>query len=68
MFIRNSPDEESLSIFKVINEIQRHIEKSTEKPLIDKIWKRLLELEFKSNHSVITKALKRVVKKVLKSL
>ena len=68
MFIRNSPDEESLSIFKVINEIQRHIEKSTEKPLIDKIWKRLLELEFKSNHSIITKALKRVVKKVLKSL
>ena len=68
MFIRNSPDEESLSIFKVINEIQRHMEKSTEKPLIDKIWKRLLELEFKSNHSIITKALKRVVKKVLKSL
>ena len=32
--------------------------------LKDKISKRLLELEFKSNHSIITKALKRVVEKV----
>ena len=39
------------------------IKKSTKKSLIDKISKRLLELEFKSNHSIITKALKRAVKK-----
>ena len=36
--------------------------------MIDKISKRLLELEFKSNHSIITKGLKRIVKKVLPSL
>ena len=38
-----------------------------ENALIDKILKRLLELEFNSNHSIIIKALKRVVKKVLPS-
>ena len=46
-----------------MNEIYRHIKKSTKKSLIDKISKRLLELEFKSNHSIITKTSKRVVKK-----
>ena len=46
-----------------MNEIYKHIKKSTKKSLIDKISKRLLELEFKSNHSIITKASKRVVKK-----
>ena len=50
----------------------RHIKKSTRKPLIDNISKRLLELEFNSfkstNHSIITNALKKVVKKVLPSL
>ena len=30
--------------------------------------KNLLELEFKSNHSIITKALKRAVKKTLPTL
>ena len=68
MFIKINPDEENFNIFKVINEINRQIEKSTKKSLIDKISKRLLELEFKSNHSVITKALKRVVQSVLLSL
>ena len=59
VFIRINPDEKDFNIFKEINKIHRHIKKS----LIGKIWKRLLELEFKSNHSIITKALKRVVKK-----
>ena len=68
MFIRNTPDKENFNIFKTINEIYRHIKKSTNKSLIDKISKRLLELELKSDHSIITKALKRVVKKVLSSL
>ena len=67
VFIRINPDEENFNIFKTINEIYRHIKKSTKKSLIDKISKRLLELAFKSNHSIITKALKRVVKKVLLS-
>ena len=40
----------------------------TKKSLIGKISKRLIEVKFKSNHSIITKTLKRVVKKVLLSL
>ena len=64
-FIRINPDEKISNIFKAINEIWRHIKKLTKKSLIDKISKRLLELELKSNHSIITKALKGVVKKVL---
>ena len=62
VFIRINPDEENFNIFRAINKIHRHIKKSTKKSLIDKISKRLLKLEFKSNHSIITKALKRVVK------
>ena len=68
VFIRINPDEENFNIFKAINEIYRHIKKSNKKYLIDKTSKRILELEFKSNHSIITKTLKRVVKKVLPSL
>ena len=67
VFIRINPDEENFNIFKAINRIYRHIKKSTKKSLIDKISKRLLELEFKSNHLIIAKVLKRVVKKVLPS-
>ena len=64
MFIRINPNEESFNIFKAINEIYRHIKKSTKNFLIDKILKRLLELGFKLYHSIITKALKSVVSKV----
>ena len=63
IFIRINPDEKDFNIFKEINKIHRHIKKSFKKSLIDKIWKRLLKSEFKLNHLVITKALKRVVKK-----
>ena len=62
MFIRINHDEENFNIFKAINETHRHIKKSTKKSLIDKISKRLEELEFKSNYSVTTKALTRVAK------
>ena len=65
MFIRINPDEVNFNIFKAINEMHRHIKKSTKKSLIHKISKRLIELGFKSNHSTIAKALKRVIKKVL---
>ena len=65
LFIRISPDKKDFNIFKEINKIHRHIKKSTKKSLTDKISKTMLKLEFKSNHSVITKALKRVVKNVL---
>ena len=55
VFIITNPAED-FNTFNEINKIQRHIIKS----LIDKIWKRLLELKFKSYHSIITKAWKRV--------
>ena len=50
VFIRINPDEKNFNIFRAINKIHRHIKKSTKKYLIDKITKRLLKLEFKSNH------------------
>ena len=56
VLIRINSDEQNFNIFKAINEIYRHIKKLNKKSLIDKISKRLLELEFKSNHSKITKA------------
>ena len=65
VFIWVNPDEENFNIFSAIIQIHRHIKKSTKKSLIEKISKRLLKLEFKSNHSIITKSLKRVVKKLL---
>ena len=61
--IRINSDEESLNILKAINEIHKHIKKSSKNSLIGKISKRLLDLEFKSNHSIKSKALKYVVKK-----
>ena len=62
VFIRINPNEENFNIFKEINKIDRHIKKSTKKSLVDDLSKRLLELEFMSNHSVKTKW---VVKKIL---
>ena len=66
VFIRINPDEENFNIFKEINKIHRHIKKSTKKSLIDDLSKRLLELEFKSNHSIKLKCLKWIVKKILR--
>ena len=67
MFIRINPDENNFNNFKEINEIHRHIkrstEKSTKKSLIVDLSKRLLELGFKSNHSIKSKCLKLVIKK-----
>ena len=51
-FFRIYPDEQNFNERKVINEIYRQIKKSTKKSLIGKISKRLLELQFKSNHSI----------------
>ena len=62
VFVRINPNEENFNIFKEINKIDRHIKKSTKKSLVDDLSKRLLELEFMSNHSVKTKW---VVKKML---
>ena len=45
--------------------IKKQTEKSTKKLLLTKLSKRLLELEFKSNHSIKSKYLKLIVKKIL---
>ena len=55
VFIRINPDEKKFNIFKELNKIHRHIKKSTKKSLIEDLLKRLLELEFKSNHSIKSK-------------
>ena len=58
VFIRINPDEKDFNIFKEINKIHKHIKKSSKKSLIGKISKRLLELEFKSDHSIKSKCFK----------
>ena len=63
MFIRINTDEENFNILQEINNIHRHIKKSTKKLLIDDLSKKLLRLEFKSNHSTKSKCLKWIVKK-----
>ena len=63
MFIRINPDGEKFNIFKEITKIHRHIKKPTKKSLIDDLSKRLLKLEFKSNHWIKSKCLKWIVKK-----
>ena len=68
VFIRINPDEENFNIFKEINKIHRHIKKSTKKSLVDDLSKILLELEFKSNHSIKSKCLKWIVKKILPTI
>ena len=64
VFIRINPDETSFNIFREINKIHRHIKKSTKNFLIDDLSKRLLELEFKSNHSIKSKCLKWIIKNI----
>ena len=66
-FITFNPDEKNFNIFKVINEINRHIKKSTKeinkKSLINELSCRLLKMRFKSDDSIKRKLLKYVVKK-----
>ena len=52
LFPKNKKD---FNIFKEINKIHRHIKKSSRQYLIDRISKRLLELEFKLNHLIKSK-------------
>ena len=63
VFTRINPDEQNFDIFKAINKIEKHLKESSKKFLVENISKRLLELEFQSNHSIKAKALKYVVKK-----
>ena len=70
-FIRINPDvkdyDEYAGIEKIYNQIiestKKLTEESNKKSLIDQISKRLLELEFKSNHSIKSKCLEFIVKK-----
>ena len=52
----------------IAQSIKKQTEKLTKKSLIDDLSKRLLGLEFKSNHSVKSKCLKWIVKKILPTL
>ena len=50
--IRINPDAVNFKIYRLINEIRMHIKQSTQKSLIENLSKRVLGLEFKSNHSI----------------
>ena len=71
--IRTNPDAADFDIYRLINQICKHIAESiknqtkvsSKKSLIDDLSKRLLELEFKSNYSIKSKCLKWVVKNIL---
>ena len=63
--IRTNPDEADFDMNKLVNQIYTSIVKSTKKSRIDDISKRLLKVEFKSNHSIKSKYLKWIVKNVL---
>ena len=65
VFIRINPDEKDFNIFKEVNKINRRIQKSTKKSLIDDLSKRLLELKFKQHDAI--KCLKWIVKNILPS-
>ena len=49
----------------IVKSTKKQTEKSTKKSLIDDLSKRLLELEYKSNHSIKSKCLKWILKKIL---
>ena len=49
----------------IFESIKKQTEELTKKSLIDDLSKRLLGLEFKSNHSIKSKCLKWIVKKIL---
>ena len=49
----------------ITESFKKQTEESTKKSLIDDLSKRLLELKFKSNHSIKSKCLKWIVKKIL---
>ena len=68
VFIRINPDAVDFNIFREINKIHRHIKKLSKKSLVDKISKRLLELESVENHSIKSKCLKWIVNKILPAL
>ena len=65
VFIRINPDGKDFKIFKKINKIHKHIEKSIKKSLIHDLSKRLLELELKQHNAIKLKCLKWIAKNIL---
>ena len=63
--IRTNPGAADFDMNRLIKQIYTLIIKSTKKSLIDDLSKRLLELEFKSNHSIKSKCLKWIFKNIL---
>ena len=63
--IRTNPDDADFDINKLINQIHKHIieltKKQTKKSLIDDLSKRLLKLEFKSDHSIKSKIVRKIL-------
>ena len=68
VFIRINPDAADFDNFRKINKRHRHIKKSSKKLLIGTISERSLELEFVSDHSIKSKCLKWIVRKILPTL
>ena len=67
--IRINPDKPGFDDYEEFGRVSAYIaewiKKQTKNSLIDNLSKRLLELEFKSNHSIKSKCLKWVVKNIL---
>ena len=65
VFIRINPNEKNFNIFREINKIHRRVKKLTKNLVVDDLSERLLELKFKSNHSIKSRLLKWIVKNIL---
>ena len=67
--IRINPDKPGFDDYKEFGRVSAYIaesiKKQTKKWLIDNLSKRLLEIEFKSNHSIKSKCSKWIVKNAL---
>ena len=70
--IRTNPDAADFDINRLINQLYTYIiestKKQTKKLLIDDLSKRLSELEFKSGHSIKSRCLGWIVRKILPTL
>ena len=65
VFIRINPNEKNFNIFREINKIHRRVKKLTKNLVVDDLSEQLLELKFKSNHSIKSRLLKWIVKNIL---
>ena len=72
VFIRINPDAIDFNIFKEINKLHRHINRltkqQTKESIIDNLSQRLQEIVFFKNHSIKSKCLKWIVRRILPTL